>query len=118
MAIYAHITVSGGTGLQPLPGQGRCVEKARKTSDLGEEAMQQRERQADRNPRFVAQSNLSQTETRERESRWHGTGVSPTFAAQLLGQVMHVSGPAMRSVLAAYEGSAGPKPAPAFDRRF
>lgn len=118
MAIYAHITVSGGTGLQPLPGRGRCVEKARKTSDLGEEAMQHRERQADRGQRFAAQRQLSQTETPQRESLWHGTVLRPAFAAQVLGQVMNSSEQTVRSVLAAYQGSAGPKPLPAFDRRF
>ena len=118
MTVNTHIALTGSTGLVPVRAGLRRVEKARHTSDLGDEAMHEGERNARGDSRFAAPRQLSQSETHASESLWYGTVLRPAFVAQVLGQVMGApQRREARSALSAYEGGAGPRAARAFDRR-
>jgi hypothetical protein len=118
MTVNTHIAVAGGTGLIPVCAGLRRVEKARQTSDLGDEAMQDRGRNRQGDGRLAVPQPLSHSETGAHDALWYGTVLRPAFVAQVLGQV--TAAPARRdarSALSAYEEGPRPFAAPALDRR-
>lgn len=111
MTGIGHIAQTAGTGaLVARAGLAR-VEKARNSSDLGQQRMDDPRHRAGHDA-HLASHDLSQSETGEHAPLWYGPRLRPAFVAQVLGQVMgtrDIRDP--QSVFAAYEDRAACGPA-------